>query len=229
MGTFRIRKNITIIPGVLRLNASGSASRGRGARGGSSWTWHLGKLVSYNTRTGRWSVNPPGPGSWQSGTRTQRQAAKARRKAERDAWRAQERRRWTEHFAQQDQRQSAPVRAPERQAHPARSGQRAAPDSRPQPLWPWKTEAERDAAVARVRAQRAAGIDPSVAAGEALANWGLDPSTTTAPEPSQMTAERWGLLTREERTEHARSVGLCGARTRDGSPCMNYASGCPHH
>lgn len=80
MGRFRFRKGIPIIPGFLRLNASGSAGGGKRS-GGTSWTIHFGKLISYNTRTGGTSINPPGPGSWQSSPRSTRKKAKERKKA----------------------------------------------------------------------------------------------------------------------------------------------------
>lgn len=90
MGRFRVRKGIPIIPGFLRLNASASAGRGK-TSSGTSWTIHLGKLISYNTRTGVTSINPPGPGSWQSAPRSTRQKAKERKKAlkaaDREYWR----------------------------------------------------------------------------------------------------------------------------------------------
>jgi hypothetical protein len=90
MGRFRVRKSIPIIPGILRLNASGSAGGGK-TRGGTSFTIHLGKLISYNTRTGVTSVNPPGPGSWQSSPRSTRKKNKARKQqlkaADREYWR----------------------------------------------------------------------------------------------------------------------------------------------
>jgi hypothetical protein len=87
---FRIRKSVNVIPGLVRLNASCSTSRGKGTSGGASWTFHLGRLVSYNTRTGTWTVNPPGPGSWQSSTRAQRrrrrEGKRRDRSADRDYW-----------------------------------------------------------------------------------------------------------------------------------------------
>jgi hypothetical protein len=72
MGRFRARKRVTIIPGLLRMNASGSAGGGKKASGGVSWTWRLGRLVSYNTKTGVTTVNTPGLGSWSSSTKAQR-------------------------------------------------------------------------------------------------------------------------------------------------------------
>jgi hypothetical protein len=184
VGTFRVRKSINVIPGILRLNASGAASRAKGAGGSTSWTIHLGKLISYNTRDGRWSINPPGPGSWQSGTRKQRKAAKARKKAERNTRRQAEQERWTRHFEERNAGGAVPVMGIRRAEHvPA-----GAPGG-----------------------TRTAG----------------GPEQPGAPE--QITAEQYGMLNREERADLVRRAGLCGAPTKDRSPCMNYAGTCPHH
>jgi hypothetical protein len=83
VGRFRARKRVPIIPGLLRMNASGSAGGGKKASGGVSWTWHLGKLVSYNTKTGVTTVNTPGLGSWSSSTKAQRKA----RREDKAMWR----------------------------------------------------------------------------------------------------------------------------------------------
>lgn len=83
MGRFRARKRVTIIPFILRMNASGNAGGGKKASGGVSWTWHLGKWISYNTKTGTTTVNTPGIGSWQSTTKAQRKT----RRADKAAWR----------------------------------------------------------------------------------------------------------------------------------------------
>lgn len=50
---YQFRKPITIIPGLLRVNLS---------RSGISWTWHLGRLASWNSRTGDTHINTPGLG-----------------------------------------------------------------------------------------------------------------------------------------------------------------------
>jgi hypothetical protein len=82
MGRFRVRKPIPVIPGILRMNVSASAGDGKKS-GGISWTWHLGKRVSYNTKTGVTTVNTPGIGSWSSSTKAQRKA----RREEKSMWR----------------------------------------------------------------------------------------------------------------------------------------------
>lgn len=79
---FRARKKITIIPGILDLNLSGSASRGKGATGGHSFTWRLGRRVSYNTRDGKTRVNTPGLGWWESSTRSQRNRRRMKQAAQ---------------------------------------------------------------------------------------------------------------------------------------------------
>ena len=61
---YRLRKAIPILP-FLRLNITQS--------GAWSWTWHLGRFWSYNTKTGQHRVNPPGPGSFVGTTRAQRE------------------------------------------------------------------------------------------------------------------------------------------------------------
>lgn len=61
------RKSVNVLP-FLRLNASASASR-KGAKGGHSWTWHLGKRLSWNSKTRKTRVNTPGLGSVEFGGR----------------------------------------------------------------------------------------------------------------------------------------------------------------
>lgn len=72
---FQLRKGIPIIPGLLRLNLSMS---------GFSWTWHLGRLASWNSRTGDQRVNPPGPGSFVR--RGHRRAQRTRRRTGGQNW-----------------------------------------------------------------------------------------------------------------------------------------------
>jgi hypothetical protein len=65
---FRWRKGFPVLP-FLRFNVTEA--------GRTSWTWHLGRLWSYNTRTGQHRFNPPGPGSFVGSTRAQRERKRA--------------------------------------------------------------------------------------------------------------------------------------------------------
>lgn len=76
---FRARKSITIIPGLVKLNLSGTTGR-NGSKGGMSWTLGLLGLATYNTRDGKWRVNTPGLGWWESSSRSQREKRKLQKR-----------------------------------------------------------------------------------------------------------------------------------------------------
>lgn len=80
---WRARKPITIIPGILRMNVSSAAGGGRKSAGGVSFTWHIGKYASYNTKRGAATINTPGLGSVTTSTKTQRK----KRREEKAMWR----------------------------------------------------------------------------------------------------------------------------------------------
>jgi hypothetical protein len=69
------RKSINVLP-FLRLNASGRVSK-KGAKGGHSWTLHLGKRLSWNSRTRKTRLNTPGLGSIEFGGEKRKRPAKA--------------------------------------------------------------------------------------------------------------------------------------------------------
>jgi hypothetical protein len=77
---WRARKPITIIPGILRMNVSSAAGGGKKSAGGVSFTWHIGKYASYNTKRGAATINTPGLGSVTTSTKAQRKAKREKRR-----------------------------------------------------------------------------------------------------------------------------------------------------
>lgn len=77
---FRGRKSIPIIPYVLKYNFAVSAGKKKGVSTSGSWTMGILGVATYNTRDGRYRVNTPGWGWWESSTRAQRRKRKAEKR-----------------------------------------------------------------------------------------------------------------------------------------------------
>lgn len=248
---FRGRKSIVIVPFLVKYNFAVSAGKQRGVKTSGSWTVGLLGRATYNTRDGRYRVNTPGWGWWESSTRAQRRKRRAEQRpaAARTAAPRTGRtssdpdatafRRYFAALKKEEGDYRAEARAygrcPDcgRLLPASRGGQAACPHCirEAQRAWEKAEAAAEDAA----RVQREAGSPVKPRRPPA------SPRPPAAPAPSS--GDGWPDVeervaqsneaagrSRQERQEALQAAGLCGHPTqKDRSPCLNHAGSCPHH
>lgn len=229
MGTFRARKPWNIIPGLVRINFSGSKTRGKKARGGASVTFHVGKWVGWNAKTGRVTVNTPGIGSWQSDPHRPGRAARAAKKAASKSAASPRRTRvdpgveqdaqlWAQHFAD--------IRAQGGEDAAYQAGKAAGRCPTHGMILPPGSWCRTCAQSAAKRHEQADAQPRGYGGGMRSAH------ARPAPAPPRPSPGVWdgeyASLSPEEKGKRLKAAGYCGSRTREGGHCLNRGN-CPHH
>jgi hypothetical protein len=252
---FRARKRITIIPGLVRLNLSGTTGR-NGTKGGASWTVGILGFATYSTGDGRYRVNTPGIGWWESSTRAQRRKRRADAAAVRRGPSAlgvdPDAGAFAKYFRAVRKEGGDPTaaaraygRCPDcgRLLPRTRGGAAACSHCLRKAQRSYERAEAAAADEARLRREARAPVKPARkpappvvsapqnAHGQAVPTdgdgWptGTDRWTAHVDELNQRGAEA-----RERRAQDVRAAGLCGHPTKaDRSPCLNHAGSCPHH